>query len=122
MDGNAARRAEAGLAAVERAAARADRDAGLAQLRDRTAVVERVLERPQLGVDRGQGGQLAADELLVDVREAVLVEDEAAEVAEAELADAAQVAQAAPQASALAEARAIGHRLLARGHVRLRRR
>ena len=47
----------------------------------------------------------------------MLVEDEAAEVAEAELADAAQVAQAPAQPAALAEARAVGDRLLAGGDL-----
>ena len=112
-----ARRAEAGLAAVQRAAARAHRDAGLAQLGERAAVVERVLEGAQLAVDGGQRGELAVHERLVDLREAVLVEDEAAEVAEAELAHAAQVAQAPAQAAALAEARAGGNRLLAGGDL-----
>ena len=67
-------------------------------------VVERLLERAQLGVDGLQRRELAADELLVGPVEAVLVEDEAAEVAEAELAHAAQVAQAAAQPAAVAEA------------------
>ena len=50
--------------------------------------------------------ELAAHELVVGPVEAVQVEDEAAEVAEAELAHAAQVAQAAAQPAAVAEARA----------------
>src|SRR5690349_2895099 len=80
-DGDAAGRAVARVAAMQGAAPGADGDAGLAQLGQRAPVVERVLERAQLGVDGGQRGELAAHELLVEVRELVLVEDEAAEVA-----------------------------------------
>ena len=69
-------------------------------------------------VDGGERGELAVDERVVDLGEAVLVEDEAAEVAEAQLADAAQVAQAPAQPPALAEARAVGDRLLAGGEPR----
>ena len=107
-DRRAAGRAEAGVAAVQRAAARAGRDAGLAQLGDRPASSSASLERAQLAVDGVQRVDLRRRGRVVRRREAVLVEDEAAEVAEAELADAAQVAQAAAQAAAVAEARASG--------------
>src|SRR6185436_15390990 len=104
-EGEAARRAEARVAAVQRAAARTRRDAGLAQLRDVALLAERLLERAQFGVDRREGGDLAADELDVLAAELVLVEDEAAEVAVPELAHAPQEAQAAAEATAIAEAR-----------------
>src|SRR4029077_10452733 len=105
------------VAAMQRAAARAHRDPGLTQLGERAAIVERVLERAQLGVDRGERAQLLANEILVDARELVLVADEDDEVAEAQLADAAQVAKPPAKAPAVAEARALGHGLLAGGYV-----
>ena len=105
LQGEAARRAVARVAAVQRAATGARGDAGLAQLGDVALLAERLLERAQLGVDGRQGGDLAADELDVLAAELVLVEDEAAEVAVAELADAPQEAQAAAEATAVAEAR-----------------
>src|SRR4051794_31446811 len=100
----AALRAEPGVAAVQRAAAGAGGDAGLAQLDDVAALVEHALDRAQLAVDGVQGGELAQHELVVAAPEAVQVEGQAAEVAEAELADAAQVAQPPPEPAAVAEA------------------
>ena len=100
----AALRAEARVAAVQGAAARTGGDAGLAQLDDVAALVEHALDRAQLAVDGVERGELAEHELVVAAREAMEVEGEAAEVAEAELADTAQVAQAAPQPAAVAEA------------------
>ena len=68
------------------------------------AVAERALERAQLLVDRVQRVDLRVDELGPLALEAAQVEDEAAEVAEAELAGPAQVAQAPPHRAAGAEA------------------
>ena len=104
-EGEAARRAEACVAAVQRAAARARGEAGLAQLGDVALLAERLLQRAQLGVDGRERGDLAADELRVLAAELVLVEDEAAEIAVPELAHAPQEAQAAAEATAVAEAR-----------------
>ena len=119
VEREAAGRAEARVAAVQGAAARARGDARLAQLGDVAAVVEHALERAQLAVDVVERGDLRVDEVGAVALEAVEVEDEAAEVAEAELAGPAQVAQAPPQPAAGAEARGGAGRRLARIDVAL---
>ena len=115
---DAARGTEARLAAVQRAAPRALADAGLVQLGDGAPVVEGVLERAQLAIDLVERGELGRDQLVVLAVEAVQVEEQAADVAEPELAHAAEVAQAAAQAPALAESRSrVGDGLGARRRV-----
>ena len=104
----AAARAEVVLAGVQRPAALARRQPRLAQLVDRAAVVEHALERAQLAVDRAERGELRLDEVGAVAVEAAHVEDEPADVAERELARAAQEAQPPAQPAAVAEARRAG--------------
>src|SRR5204862_3199742 len=101
-------------------AARARGDPGLAQVDVQRLVPKHALERAQLLVDDRERVELGVDELLTGALETMQVEDEAAEVAEAELAHAAQVRQAAAQPPAIAEAR--GARDLHRGGVEVCRR
>ena len=93
---------------MQRAAARAGRDPRLAQLVDRPAVVEHALERAQLLVDGGERADLRLDEVRAVAAEAAHVEHQPADVAERQLAGAAQEAQPPAQLAAVAEARAAG--------------
>ncbi len=68
-------------------------------------VLERMLERPQFAIDRGERVELLGDERVAAAPEAVQIEDEPAEVAEAEFADAPQMTQATTEAAAVLEAR-----------------
>ena len=95
--------AEAVLAAVDRRAARAGGDAGVAQDRHRLVLGEGAFERAQLGVDVAERRELGEHQRVVALAEAVQVEDQAAEVAVGELARLAQEARAAAHAPALAE-------------------
>ncbi len=79
--------------AAQRAALRARRDAGLAQIVEVAPVAEAVLERAALAVERVDGVELLRDQL-VGRAEAALVEHQAAEVAQPELARATQVTHA----------------------------
>ena len=101
----AARRAEAGVAAVQLAAARAVPPMpGSRSSMPARRSSERVLERAQLRVDRVERARACSRTRprrpARAERGAVDLEDEAAEVAEQHLAHAAQVAQAAAQAAA----------------------
>jgi len=58
-------------------------------------VLERGLERAELGVHAGESLQLGGDDVVAVAVEAVGIEDEAAEVAERELPGAAEIAQPA---------------------------
>ncbi|MBW3609311.1 MAG: ABC transporter substrate-binding protein [Actinobacteria bacterium] len=106
-DLQAAVRAEVRVAGVQRPAACAGCDARLAQLVDRPSVVEHPLECAQLLVDGRQRADLRLEEVRSLAAEAAHVEDEPADVAERELARAAQEAQPAAQFAAVAEARAL---------------
>ena len=75
------------------------------------AVVEGGLERAELGVQAGEALELGGDDVVAIAVEAVGVEDEAAEIAERELSGAAEVAEAAAQAGAVAVARGRAARL-----------
>ena len=100
--------AEAVFAAVDRGAAGARGDAGLAQDGDWPALLQGAFERAQLGVDVAERGQLGEHEGVVALPEAVQVEDQAAEVAVGELARLAQEAGAAARATARSEAGRLG--------------
>jgi len=94
---DAARRAEAGVAGVERAAARTGAsDAGLADLEHpaRWGQAEPCLQRRDLLVGGDDRVELPAHESLALLAEAVQVEHQATEVAQLEVAELAQVAQA----------------------------
>ena len=71
--------AEVVLAAVDRGAAGAGGDAGLAQDRHRLALCQGGLERAQLGVDVAERAQLGEHQRVVALAEAVQVEDQPAE-------------------------------------------
>jgi hypothetical protein len=70
---------------VNRRAARAGGDAGVAQDRYRLALGERGFERAQLGVDVSERAELGDHQRVVTLAEAVQVEDQPAEVAVGEL-------------------------------------
>ena len=101
---------------MDRGAAWAGGDAGVAQHRHRLVLGEGAFERAQLGVDLTERAELGEHERVVALAEAVQVVDQPAEVAIGELARLAQEARAAAHAPALAEAgrsggqRGIGHR------------
>ena len=114
--------AEAVLAAVDRRAARAGGDAGVAQDGHRLVLGEGAFERAQLDVDLAERRELGEHERVVALAEAVEVVDQTAEVAVGELARLAQEARAAAHAPALAEAGRTVGRVLARGRLHLRRR
>jgi hypothetical protein len=99
-----ASRTEAVVAAVDRCAARACGDAGLAQHADALALPERLLQCAQLPVDVIQRRQLGGNQLVVALAEAVQVEHQPAEIAISELPCLAQKTQAAADAAPLAEA------------------
>ena len=109
-------RAEVIVAAVDRGAARAGRDPGLAQDRDGLTLAEGRFQRAQLGVDLPKRVQLVEHQLIVALAEAMQVEDEPAEVAVGELPSLAQEARSATCASPRAEAGRC-----CRGRVRLGR-
>ena len=88
---------------MDRRAARAGGDAGVAQDGHRLVLGERAFERAQLGVDLAERRELGEHERVVALAEAVEVEDQAAEVAVGELARLAQEARAAAHAPTLAE-------------------
>jgi hypothetical protein len=89
---------------VDRGAARAGADAGLAENRHRGTLSQRRFERAQLAVDVAEGVQLVEDERVVSLAEAVQVEDEPAEIAIRELAGLAQEAHAPSYAPSRGEA------------------
>jgi hypothetical protein len=68
-------------------------------------VLERGFERAELGIQADESLELGGDDVVAIAVEAVGVEDEAAEVAERELAGAAEVAQPAAQAGSIPVAR-----------------
>ena len=100
----AAVRAEAVFAAVDRGAARAGGYPGLAQHGDRLGARAAPLDRAQLAVDLAERVQLGEHQRVVALAEAVQVEDEAAEVAVGELAGPAQETRPPSGAPARAEA------------------
>ncbi len=69
------------------------------------SVVERGLERAELGVHADEALELGGDDVVAVAVEAVGVEDEAAEVAERKLAGAPEIAQATAESRAVAVAR-----------------
>ncbi len=95
---------------MDRRAAGARGDAGLAQHGDGPTFSQRVFKCTQLGIDVSERRQLGEDQSVVALSEPVQVEDQAAEVAVAELACLAQEARAAPYAAAGAEADGLGCR------------
>jgi hypothetical protein len=103
--GQAAGRAEAVLAAVNRRTPGTRGDARLAEHRDLALVAQRALDRAQLPVDLPERPELREHELIVSGAEPVEVEDEPAEVAVRELAGFAQEAEAPAQAPPRGEAR-----------------
>ncbi len=99
----AAVRAEAIVAAMDRSAARTGRDAGLAHDRHRLALLQGGLERAQLTIDVAEGGELGDHQRVVAPAEAMQVEDQAAEVAVGQLARLAQKPRAPAHAPARTE-------------------
>jgi hypothetical protein len=103
VHGEAAVGAEAVAAAVDRRAARAGGDAGLAHDRHRLTLSQGCLEYAQLGVDVAERGELGDHQRVVALAKAVQVEDQPAEVAVGKLARLAQEARATAHTPAGAE-------------------
>jgi hypothetical protein len=100
--------AEAVFAAVDRGAARAGGDAGLAQDGDGATLAECAFQRPQLGVDMPDRGQLGEHQRVVALAEAMQVEHEPTEVSVGELTRLAQEPRTATCATARSKARSLG--------------
>jgi hypothetical protein len=95
---------------VDRRAAGTCCDAGLAQDGHRPTLSQHAFERTQLGIDMGDRCQLGEDQRVVALSEAVQVEDEAPEIAIAELARFAQKTRAPSGATPRAKACELGNR------------
>jgi hypothetical protein len=95
---------------VQRRAARAGRDPGLAQVDERALLAERALDGAQLGVHRAERGELLLHERGPSRPKRCRSKVRPAEVAVPELAHAAQVAQPPAQLAPVAEAGRHGDR------------
>ena len=93
---------------MNRGAAWTGRYAGLAQDRDRLALLQSGLDRAQLPVDVAESRQLGEHERIVALAELMEVEDQASEVSIGELAGLAQEANAPTSTTTRAEPRLLG--------------